>query len=139
MTTNKIIQNNDDVMAFIAQVKDDQKREDSLTILRLMQDITGDSPAMWGSSIIGFGSYHYRYESGREGDAVRVGLSPRAQNISVYIMPGFDEFSEQLAKLGKHKLGKSCLYIKRLSDVDQDILKEIIQRSVDIMAERYPL
>jgi hypothetical protein len=138
MAANKTVQNNDDVMTFIANIKDEKKRDDCNKLIELMQNITGETPAMWGSTIIGFGSYHYRYESGREGDAIRVGLSPRAQNISIYIMPGFSEFEEQLTKLGKHKVGKSCLYIKRLSDIDQTVLHEIIRRSIEIMAERYP-
>jgi hypothetical protein len=104
----------------------------------LMREATKESPAMWGSSIVGFGSYHYQYDSGREGDFMRVGLSPRAQNMSIYIIPGFDELSEQLSKLGKHKIGKSCLYIKRLSDIDLTVLKDIVQKSIKIMAERYP-
>jgi hypothetical protein len=138
MTTNKTVQNDSDVMTFIAQIKDEKKREDCIEIMSMMQNITAEKPSMWGSSIIGFGCYHYRYESGREGDCMRVGLSPRAQNISVYIIPGFSEFSEHLANLGKHKVGKSCLYIKRLSDIDPTVLRDIIQRSIDMMAERYP-
>ncbi len=138
MATNKTTQNKSDVMAFIAQITDDTKREDCTEIINMMRDITKEEPAMWGSSIIGFGHYHYQYESGRQGDFMRVGLSPRAQNISIYIIPGFGEFSEKLAKLGKHKRGKSCLYIKKLSDIDRAVLKEIIQRSIKIMADRYP-
>lgn len=94
---------------------------------------------MWGPSIVGFGEYHYKYESGREGDFLRIGFSSRAQNISIYIMPGYQDFDEELSRLGKHKMGKSCLYIKRLSDVDQTVLKEIMQKGLDIMAETYPL
>lgn len=138
MTTNKTTRNTDDVTAFINQIIDDQKRDDCMTIMDLMREATKESPAMWGSSIVGFGSYHYQYDSGREGDFMRVGLSPRAQNMSIYIIPGFEELSEQLSKLGKHKIGKSCLYIKRLSDIDLTVLKDIVQKSIKIMAERYP-
>ena len=92
---------------------------------------------MWGPSIIGFGSYHYKYDSGREGDAFLTGFSPRAQNMTVYIMPGFSKYEATLKKLGKHKLGKSCLYIKKLEDVDLDILTDIIKDSVEVMNARY--
>ena len=138
MTANKTVQNNDDAKQFIEQVKDDTKREDCLALIALMQQLTGEAPAMWGTSIVGFGSYHYQYKSGRQGDFLRVGFSPRAQNISIYIMPGFDKFESELKVLGKHKLGKSCLYVKRLSDIDFEVLKKIVGRSVEIMAELYP-
>ena len=93
---------------------------------------------MWGPSIIGFGDYHYKYESGREGDSMRIGFSPRAQNISVYIMPGYQDFDDELSRLGKHKMGKSCLYIKRLSDVDEDVLREMLVKGLRLMEEKYP-
>ena len=138
MAGNKTVQNQGDVSAFLSQIQNEEKRNDCLQLLNLMQGITNQEPAMWGGSIVGFGSYHYRYESGREGDFLRVGFSPRAQNISIYIMPGLDNFEEQLSTLGKHKIGKSCLYVKRLSDVDFDVLTDIIKQSVEIMADRYP-
>ena len=87
----------------------------------------------------GFGDYHYKYDSGREGDSLRLGFSSRVQNISIYIMPGYQDFSEELTRLGKHKRGKSCLYIKRLSDVDENVLIEIMEKGLAIMAEKYPL
>jgi hypothetical protein len=99
-------------------------------------------PKLWGgtlkSAIVGFGDYHYKYDSGREGDAIRIGFANRAQSLSIYIMPGYQDFGDELSRLGKHKMGKSCLYIKRLSDVDTDVLTEMLQKGFDIMAEKYP-
>jgi hypothetical protein len=93
---------------------------------------------MWGGSIIGFGDYHYKYDSGREGDFLRIGFSPRAQNLTIYVMPGYQDFDDELSRLGKHKMGKSCLYIKRLSDIDEDVLIEIMTKGFEIMEEKYP-
>lgn len=124
---------------YIAAIDSAPRRADCQKILDMMADLTGWEPKMWGPSIIGFGEYHYKYESGREGDFLRVGFSSRAQNISIYIMPGYQDFSGELARLGKHKIGKSCLYIKRLSDVDEDVLSEMLQKGLDLMAETYPL
>lgn len=107
-------------------------------ICAIMGELSDEPPKMWGPSIVGFGRYHYKYDSGREGDALRVGFSSRAQNISVYIMPGYQDFSAELARLGQHKTGKSCLYVKRLSDVDIDVLREIITKGLRLMAEKYP-
>ena len=103
-----------------------------------MKDITGLQPKMWGPTIIGFGEYHYKYDSGREGNSFRTGFSPRAQNLTIYIMPGFQDLSEELARLGKHKLGKCCLYIKKLSDIDQKVLREIIEKGLVILEKKYP-
>lgn len=135
---NKTTQNDASVEAFLDGIKDEQKRADSDKILEMMQRLSGYEPKMWGSSIIGFGQYHYKYESGREGDMPRIGFSPRAQNISIYFIPGYDELGDELSRLGKHKVGKSCLYIKRLSDVDEDVLEEMIVRDLKIMDEKYP-
>jgi len=98
-----------------------------------MQEVTGEEPVMWGTSIIGFGSYHYKYTSGQEAEWFLSGFSPRKQSLTLYIMSGFDEYEPLLAKLGKYKTGKSCLYINKLADVDQDILKDLISKSVDHM------
>ena len=98
-----------------------------------MRQVTGEEPEMWGDSIVGFGSYHYKYASGREGDWFLVGFSPRKQNLTLYIMSGFDEYDQLLVKLGKHSTGKSCLYIKQIEDVDLDVLKKLVQKSVDYM------
>ena len=123
---------------FISAVEPDQKRMDCLTLLATMKTLSGQEPKMWGPSIVGFGEYHYKYDSGREGDFLRVGFSPRAQNLSIYLMPGYQDFSDELSRLGKHKMGKSCLTIKRLADVDMDVLTEIIAKSLSLMEEKYP-
>lgn len=125
------------VEVFLNTVEDAKKREDSFVILNLMKKITKSEPRMWGSSIVGFGTYHYKYESGREGDWFLTGFSPRKQNLSVYIMAGFDRYEELMAKLGKYKTGKSCLYIKKLEDIDQEVLKELIERSVAHLSQKY--
>lgn len=128
---------------YIAQIGDEVRRKDCRRILSMMQDISGFEPKIWGSklssAIVGFGDYHYQYESGREGVSLRLGFSSRVQNISIYIMPGYQDFDDELSRLGKHKMGKACLYIKRLSDVDEAVLKEICQKGLDIMAKKYPL
>ena len=108
----------------------------------MMFEITSESPKIWGntlaSGIVGFGDYHYKYESGREGDHMRLGFANRAQSISIYIMPGYQDFSDQLARLGKHKIGKSCLYLKQLSDVDEDVLQDMLVEGLRQMDEKYP-
>jgi len=118
------------VKAFIAGVADEQKRKDAQVISALMQDITGEKPEMWGSSIVGFGSYHYKYASGQEGDWPIVGFSPRKDSLTLYIMPGFRDYAELLEKLGKHRKGMSCLYIKSLDDVHLPTLKTLVRQSV---------
>lgn len=122
--------NDGDVAAFLNAVADNQKRADCFTLLEMMREITGEAPKMWGGSIVGFGSFHYKYESGREGDWFVAGFSPRKQNLTLYIMAGFDRYEELLQKLGKHKTGKSCLYLKKLADVDETVLRELIGGSV---------
>ncbi len=122
--------NDQSVEDFLNRVENDTKREDSFTILELMQQVTGSEPIMWGDSIIGFGSYHYKYASGREADWFLTGFSPRVQNLTLYIMSGFDEYDDLLGKLGKHSTGKSCLYVKRLENIDLDVLKELVEKSV---------
>ena len=124
---------------FLSKTEPAQKRADSFRLLEMMKDITDREPEMWGTSIVGFGEYHYKYNSGREGDMCRVGFSPRAQNLVIYLMPGFAQLQDELARLGKHKLGKSCLYIKHLSDVDEGVLRQIIARGLAIMEKKYPL
>lgn len=111
-------------------VSDEKKRKDCNFLLETMKEITGDIPRMWGQGIIGFGKYHYKYESGREGDWFLTGFSPRKQALTLYIMPGFKNQTELMQKLGKYKTGKACLYIKRLSDVDATVLKKLIEKSV---------
>lgn len=122
---------------FINNEPDEQRRKDSFVILDLMKKITKDEPKMWGPGIIGFGNYHYVYESGREGDWFLTGFSLRKQNLTLYIMSGFSRYDELMNKLGKYKIGKSCLYIKRLEDVDMKVLKELIEESVKYMKKKY--
>jgi len=122
--------NKGDVTEFLNSVENDTKREDSFTILELMKEATGEEPVMWGDSIIGFGTYHYKYASGREAEWFLTGFSPRVQNLTLYIMDGFEEYDDLLGKLGKHSTGKSCLYVKRLENIDLEILKEMIAKSV---------
>ncbi len=137
MSDNKTKPTNASVAAFIGALADQTKREDANTIIRLMQSTTAEQPKMWGPSIVGFGSYHYKYASGREGDAPLVGFSPRKSATVLYIMTGFADSEALLAKLGKHSTGKSCLYIKKLSDVDQDVLEQLIVTSVAAMRAKY--
>ena len=124
------------VEKFLNTVKDKKKREDSFKILEVMKKITKEEPVMWGPSIVGFGKYHYKYESGREGDWFLTGFSPRKQNLTLYIMSGFKRYKELMKKLGKHKTGSSCLYINRLKDLDMKILKELISESVKYMKKK---
>ncbi len=120
----------DDVHAFIEAISDPGRREDCSRIVEMMSQATTAEPALWGDSIVGFGTYHYVYESGREGDWFLTGFSPRKQNITLYIMMGFERYAELMSRLGKYKTGKSCLYIKRLADVDVGVLKQLIDESV---------
>jgi len=122
------------VLDFLGMLSDDQRRNDCLVVLELMKAATGAEPVMWGSSIVGFGRYQYRYKSGRQGEWPVISFSPRKNDLTLYIMPGFDRYESLLARLGKHKTGKSCLYLKRLSDVDLSILIELIGESVKAMA-----
>ena len=118
------------VAAFLNSIEDEKKRKDAKAIDKLMREVTGAKPAMWGPSIVGYGKYHYKYASGREGDWFQTGFSPRKQNLTLYIMDGFSKQATMLKKLGKHKTGKSCLYIKRLEDVDLGVLRQMIEASV---------
>ncbi len=125
------------VATFLKTVTDAQKREDAAAVIEVMRAATKSEPVMWGTSIIGFGSYRYKYANGREGDWPIVGLSPRKQNLTIYIMAGFTEYADLLAKLGKHSNGASCLYIKRLSDIDLPTLKKLVTLSVASMKKKY--
>ena len=133
MAQNKTQRNDGDVMAYLESVKNKRRREDSLVVKALMEEVTGEPAEMWGSSIIGFGSYRYRYESGREGEFMLSGFAPRVQSLTLYIMGGHERYEALFAKLGKHRTGKSCLYINKLDDVDLDVLREIISESVAYM------
>ena len=127
MAEPKTKKNDASVLDFINSVEDQVKRNDSLKLLEVFKECTGEAPVMWGTSIVGFGEYHYKSDrSSQEGDWMMTGFSPRKQNLTLYIMPGFERYKNELAKLGKHKTSISCLYIKRLADVDENILKNII-------------
>jgi hypothetical protein len=121
------------VTDFLSTVSDEKRKKDCLTVSRLMKDITDSEPMMWGNSIVGFGSYHYKYESGREGDWFLAGFSPHKQNLTLYIVSDFKKYDELLKKLGKYKTGKACLYINKLEDVNMEVLKELITASVDYL------
>ena len=124
---------------FVAAVEHPKRRADAEILLEFFERVTGLKAQMWGPSIIGYGRYHYKYESGREGEFMLTGFSPRKQNLSLYIMPGyrFGDMQEKLGRLGKHKVGKSCLYINKLADVDMDVLEEIVRDGVDYMRDKY--
>lgn len=123
-----------DVVEYLNAVPDERKRADSFVVLELMKDVTKAEPTMWGDSIVGFGRYHYTYASGREGDWFLTGFAPRKRELTLYIMDGFDGYDELLGSLGKFKTGKSCLYVKRLDDIDLATLRTLIERSVAHMA-----
>lgn len=137
MSSNKTVETDASVENFISAVDNEQKRKDSWDLIALMSKITDAPPKMWGKSLIGFGQYHYKYASGREGDFFLTGFSPRKTALTIYIMPGFSTYEARMAKLGPHKTGKSCLYLKNLKVVDRDVLEEIVRDSVSVMRERY--
>jgi len=130
--------NDQDVEAFLNRVEDEQKRRACFVIREIMEQATGAEAKMWGDSIVGFGSYHYKYASGREGDWMLTGFSPRKRNLTLYIMSGFDEYDALLDNLGKYKTGKSCLYINKIEDVDLDVLRDLVEQSVRHMVETNP-
>lgn len=123
---------------FLNMVEPATKRQDAFTILDLMKEVTGEEAQMWGASIVGFGRYHYKYASGREADWMLTGFSPRKQNLTLYIMAGFAQYDDLLARLGKHTTGSSCLYIKKLQDIDLDVLRELVKASVAHMKATNP-
>lgn len=135
MTELKTQPNDKDVVEYLNSIGDEKKRQDSLAILALMQGVTGEKPVMWGESIIGFGLYRYKYTSGRAAEWFLTGFAPRKQNLTLYIMSGFELYDDLLQNLGKFKTGKSCLYINKLEDVDQDVLKELVKQSADHIAQ----
>jgi hypothetical protein len=136
-TTNKTVPTSDSVQGYIDSIEPEQKREDAMAILALMQEVSKREPVMWGK-IVGFGQYHYKYASGREGDSVLTGFAARKQALTLYIMGGFDDYDELKQKLGKFEAGAGCLYIKRLSDVHVPTLKKLIQKSVKHMEKTHP-
>lgn len=136
MAKLKTAPNDLSVTDFLDSVEDEQKRQDSYTLLETMQRLSGAEPIMWGSSIIGFGNYRYRYKSGREGDWFLTGFSPRKNALTLYLMGGLEQQAELLEKLGKYKRGKGCLYIKKLSEVDTDVLEEMIALGIRKLQEQ---
>lgn len=118
-----------DAAALLDSIPDPQRRADATAVLRLMQEATAEPPRLWGTSMVGFGDYHYAYASGREGDTYVVGFAPRKANVTIYLMDGFEAYEDLLGRLGKHTIGKSCLHIKRMSDIDTDVLRELVTRS----------
>jgi len=125
------------VDSFIATVEDDKVRADCYTIINLMEKVTGEKPKMWGPAIVGFGKYTYKYESGRSGEICMTGFSPRKANITLYVLAGFPGQAELLDKLGKHTSGKGCLYIKKLADINIDVLESLIKESIKFLKEKY--
>jgi len=134
---NKTVPTDLSVKDYLNAIEDPQRKQDCIVIQDIMKEITGLEPKMWGTSIVGYGSYHYKYESGREGDMLITGFSNRKQAITLYVMSGFKKHDELLSKLGPFKSGKSCLYIKRLSDINLEILKEIIHLDFAHMKKKY--
>jgi len=139
MATNQTVETNKSVSAFIKSVKDETKRKDSFQLIEIMSNITKLDAKMWGPAIVGFGSCHYVYESGREGDMPLVAFSPRANGLVLYLSGKFEQREELLQKLGKHKTAKACLYIKKLEDVNMPVLKKMITNSVKHTKSRYPV
>lgn len=138
MAKNKTTETNADVFEFINTFADtEQKKKDSYELVELMKKISGHEPKMWGPSIIGFGSYHYKYDSGHEGDAPVLGFSPRKAAISLYVFTGLEEHEHMLKDLGKFKMGKACIYAKRLSDINQDQLKELMKETIKFIENKY--
>ncbi len=139
MTQNKTQVTPVDPLDFINAVEDPTRRADALVLFELYKRITGFKPRMWGPTIIGFGRYHYTYESGRTGDSLASGFSPRKANLSIYIVPGYHEYDEILSRLGKHKIGKSCLYVNKLADVDMAVLEELIRTGLKDLEKIWPV
>ncbi|SNR58008.1 DUF1801 domain-containing protein [Flavobacterium sp. ov086] len=138
MAKNKTTETEQSVTDFVNAVEDETKRKDSFELIRIMQEVTGFEPKMWGPSIIGFGSYHYKYASGHEGDAPLVGFSPRKAAISLYAYASSEQKEELLSKFGKYRATKGCIYIKKVADIDVEILKKMIAASVEYLNKLYP-
>ncbi|MEO6231117.1 MAG: DUF1801 domain-containing protein [Ferruginibacter sp.] len=138
MVKNKTTETSNSVAEYIQTIKDEKKRTDCFTLAEIISKQTGLEPKKWGPSIVGFGSYHYKYESGREGDAPLIGFSPRAAAISLYVSSKFEKRDELLGKLGKHKADKACIHIKKLEDIDIKILQKIISNQVQHVLKLYP-
>ncbi len=138
MAKNKTAETEKNVMEFIHEFADtEQKRKDSYELIELMQNVSGHEPKMWGSNIIGFGTYHYKYNSGHEGDSALIGFSPRKSAISLYVFTGLDEHEHLLKGLGKFKMGKACIYVNKLSDIDQLQLKTLMEETIKFLKSKY--
>lgn len=135
---NKTTATSASVRAFLDAIPNPERRADAKALDRMLRKITGKKPKLWGPAIVGYGEYHYRYASGREGDFLRIGFSPRAQNLTLYIMPGYENFDALLATLGPYTKGKSCLYVKRLADLHLPTLKHILTKGYRDMQKLYP-
>ncbi len=135
MAELKTKENDGSVDDYLNSVEDEQKREAAFVIKTLMEEVTGEEARMWGDSIVGFGHYQYKYASGRDAEWMLVGFAPRKKNLTLYIMSGFDEYDDLLDNLGKHSTGKSCLYISKLEDIDLDVLRDLVDKSVQHMKE----
>jgi len=136
---NKTVPTGQSVDQFLAAVLPPGKAQDARALDALFRKTTGFARVMWGASIVGYGRYHYRYKSGREGDFLATGFSPRKTALSVYIMPGYADFGDILSRLGKHKLGKSCLYVNKLADIDLDVLSELIRAGLEDLGRLWPV
>lgn len=138
-STNKTTATDVSPAAFIDTIEHPQRQADAKTLLKFFGRVTGWKPKMWGPTMVGFGRYHYRYETGREGDMFVTGFSPRKASLVIYIMPGYQDFGDALGRLGKHRIGKSCLYINKLADVDVEVLEEMVRKGVAWMTDKYPV
>jgi hypothetical protein len=136
MAELKTQKNDASVEEFLNAISDEQRRQDCFTVLELMRKTTKAEPKMWGNSIVGFGDYHFKYESGREGDWFQMGFSPRKQNLTLYLMGGLEQFRDALLKLGKYKMGKGCLYINKLADVDVKVLKSMLTQAAKSLKQK---
>ena len=139
MSKNKTLPTQIDPATFIAGVAHPVRRADAVVLDGLFRRVTGFQPRMWGPTIIGYGQYHYRYDSGREGDFLATGFSPRKANLSIYILPGYADFGAILSRLGKHRIGKSCLYVNKLSDIDLNVLEELIRAGLQDLGKHWPV
>lgn len=137
--TNKTAATNVSVESFLDGVDHPVRRADGLVLNDLFKEVTGWEPRMWGPTIVGFGEYHYKYASGREGDSLATGFSPRKTSLSLYIMPGYQDYGALLDRLGKHKIGKACVYINKLADVDLGVVRELIRTGLDDLGKMYPV
>jgi hypothetical protein len=139
MAANKTIPTSASVTDFLNAVPDETMRKDSFALVQVMSEVSDEKAVMWGENIVGFGTYHYTYESGREGDFFRLGFAPRKGGLALYLSSGHGELSDVLARMGKHKVSGHCIHLKRLSDVDENVLRELFQSSWEMMKTRYPL